>query len=639
MRTTEQAVMSWGAAMTLLATTFSTLASEQALLPGSQAAPRDISFVEAGADGRIIRAEGGVSKPADANRTVPGDLYVEPSTLHCLGFEWNVEGDDNRNGRVEVRYRRPGEDAWHRALDLLRLHREQIAVSNPEWAWQCGNMYAGSVLFLDPGTVYEMRLTLLDPDHSGGDDSPQAAVVAEKRLRVATKTLPAIAPDGRRLHLYPHGFQGQRVEPAFGDFAAAYRETLPGDQILLHAGRYTFQAVLDKAGRRDQPIVIRAAGDGEVVLAGGGRTLDVSRAAYHWLEGLTFRDNQWPVYCDEQGRSIGLTVVRCRFVDNEVGVFLRSRQVRDVYIADNDFDGSRGTWHRQANRKHPYKAVWTNGQGVDVCYNTVHQHWDGLSINQPRQGVHESERKVCAVDFYGNDVGQITDDNESDGGQHNVRFFLNRLVDSHVGLSAQPFYGGPVYFVRNVQYNVTRGLVFKLNVEPAGVYILHNTSFTSGAVGTNITSGANVHVHNNLFLGCGGPALHAGVLDPAVSTWDYNGYTDSDDVQFKAPGHRPARSFRELQDKFGYEKHRVEVGFHDLVNVPLPQGEAVARTPQDFGDYRPRPGSRAVDAGMVLPNINDGFVGQAPDLGAIECGQPLPHFGPRPPDLILLGWQ
>ena len=75
-------------------------------------------------------------------------------------------------------------------------------------------------------------------------------------------------------------------------------------------------------------------------------------------------------------------------------------------------------------------------------------------------------------------------------------------------------------------------------------------------------------------------------MDPAVSTWDYNGYTDSDDVQFKAPGHRPARSFRELQDKFGYEKHRVEVGFDDLVNVPPPQGEAVVRSPQNFGDYR-----------------------------------------------------
>jgi hypothetical protein len=80
-------------------------------------------------------------------------------------------------------------------------------------------------------------------------------------------------------------------------------------------------------------------------------------------------------------------------------VFLRSRQVRDGYDADDVFDASSGTWHREANRKHPYKAVWTNGQGVDVCYNAVHQHWDGLSINQPLQGVHEFERKVCAVDF------------------------------------------------------------------------------------------------------------------------------------------------------------------------------------------------------------------------------------------------
>ena len=185
--------------------------------------------------------------------------------------------------------------------------------------------------------------------------------------------------------------------------------------------------------------------------------------------------------------------------------------------------------------------------------------------------------------------------------------------------------------MRNVQYNVTRGLVFKLNVEPAGVYILHNTSFTSGAVGTNITSGANVHVHNNLFLGCGGPALHAGVLDRSVSTWDYNGYTASEDVQFKVPGERPVRSFRQMQDKFGYEKHRVEIGFGDLVNVPLPQGEAVVSSPQNFGDYRPKVGSRAVDAGLVLPNINDGFTGRAPDLGAIESGQPLLHIGPRPP--------
>jgi hypothetical protein len=31
-----------------------------------------------------------------------------------------------------------------------------------------------------------------------------------------------------------------------------------------------------------------------------------------------------------------------------------------------------------------------------------------------------------------------------------------------------------------------------------------------------------------------------------------------------------------------------------------------------------------------LPNITDGFTGAAPDLGALEVGQPLPTWGPRP---------
>ena len=42
-------------------------------------------------------------------------------------------------------------------------------------------------------------------------------------------------------------------------------------------------------------------------------------------------------------------------------------------------------------------------------------------------------------------------------------------------------------------------------------------------------------------------------------------------------------------------------------------------------------GCGAVDAGAILPNINDGFVGAAPDLGAFELGQPCTDLhGPRP---------
>ena len=40
-------------------------------------------------------------------------------------------------------------------------------------------------------------------------------------------------------------------------------------------------------------------------------------------------------------------------------------------------------------------------------------------------------------------------------------------------------------------------------------------------------------------------------------------------------------------------------------------------------------GSKAVDAGVVIPTVNDGFLGRAPDLGAIEVGKPATKYGPR----------
>jgi hypothetical protein len=35
------------------------------------------------------------------------------------------------------------------------------------------------------------------------------------------------------------------------------------------------------------------------------------------------------------------------------------------------------------------------------------------------------------------------------------------------------------------------------------------------------------------------------------------------------------------------------------------------------------------DRGLAMPNVTDGFGGRAPDLGALESGQALPHYGPR----------
>src|SRR4051812_25231671 len=116
------------------------------------------------------------------------DFVVEPPTLINLGFEWFVDGDDNRNGSVAVSYRRAGETAWRSALPLLRLQGERIAqgkqidVTSP-------NMFAGSILDLEPDTEYEARFQVSDPDGVSGERT--------KVVRVHTRAEPKPATDGR----------------------------------------------------------------------------------------------------------------------------------------------------------------------------------------------------------------------------------------------------------------------------------------------------------------------------------------------------------------------------------------------------------------------------------------------------------
>ena len=102
-----------------------------------------------------------------AAATVAGELVIEPATLINLGFEWFIQGDANRNAGVAVSFRKQGQAAWQDALPLLRLQGERIyAESRVDVI--APNMFAGSVLDLEPDTVYEVQLVLTDPDGVSG---------------------------------------------------------------------------------------------------------------------------------------------------------------------------------------------------------------------------------------------------------------------------------------------------------------------------------------------------------------------------------------------------------------------------------------------------------------------------------------
>ncbi len=179
---------------------------------------------------------------AAEDKSKPGEFITEPATLISLGFEWRIEGDDNRNARVDVSYRKQGEQAWKAGPPLLRIGNERINENALQYVTPNG--FAGSVFDLEPATAYEARFVLSDPDGVEGR--------AERVVPVRTRAEPMPAAGGKVYHVYPPDFKGQRQEPAFTGLLAAYYtgashsdnfntyppRVQPGDTILVHAGTY-----------------------------------------------------------------------------------------------------------------------------------------------------------------------------------------------------------------------------------------------------------------------------------------------------------------------------------------------------------------------------------------------------------------
>jgi hypothetical protein len=283
------------------------------------------------------------------------------------------------------------------------------------------------------------------------------------------------------------------------------------------------------------------------------------------------------------------------------------------------------------------------GKGHVICYNRFSHFHDAVCVDT--HGLPEGpDQKCVSIDIYGNDIFNMSDDFiESDGGCHNIRVFGNRGFNSyHASLSAQPVFGGPVYFIRNILYH-TPGTTLKFMIRPAGIFLYNNTFCAE----TNIHGFSNGHFRNNLFMGpdVNAPAL-SGATFTTYSSLDYNGYrakksavpyrwgspagpemnhSDREELVFK-----DSKSLKEFSAATGYEIHGIELEYDifEKAGIPDPAKRGHVYPVAGF-DFRLRKGSKAIDAGCILPNITDGYTGNAPDLGALEYGGNGLHFGPR----------
>lgn len=620
------------------------------------------------------------------NTVHSGEFIVEQPTLENLGFEWYIEGDENRNATVKVEYRVAGADNdWKEGMPLIRIGGEYIERAGIDFT--VPHMFAGSILDLNEDTEYEARFTLEDPDGVEGE--------AVKVVNVATRAEPQPnmeACGGEVRHVYHQYYEGERIEPSYTGIIEAYNgsrrtkgdwylisenKVQPGDVIKIHGGVYKADRknypnpdnapfdgtyYLTAKGTEECPIVIMPAGTGEVIFDGDGANnlFNVMATEHHIFENLTFKnvDRVFKAGRKHITGAVALTIRNSRF--EHVGEAVRTEYAgsRNFLIQDNIILGRDDRYrlygwgaHRQGFIPYgttlldSYYGIKVYGPGHVIRYNSIAYFHDAIGVSTYGTPEKEQELKPVSIDIYNNDIHLMVDDFiEVDGGAHNLRVMRNRLVNAaENGISAQPVFGGPAYYIRNIIYNVPRGNALKIHRGSPALMVYHNTFITENLAGGRHE---NTDYRNNLFLGSDGPisiSFFVGDSSLDYSITDFNGYRpnqgpESPEGQFlwRPPGEDSSTQYATLEslnEASGLEEHGIIVDYDDFVDLQIPNQQPHDRPGTVYHavdlNFELNPNGRAVDAGIEIPTINDTFRGNAPDLGALETGIPIPTYGVR----------
>jgi len=517
------------------------------------------------------------------DRTLPGKVITPYPTIINLAIEWNIQGDDNQNGTVSVQFREKGKTEWQRGMPLRRVPAGKRMplprlsfLKLEELTWE--NKHSGSIFDLQPDTEYEIKLNLEDPD--GG--------FAEKTVKARTRPV-----------------------PVFGNKAQII-DVKPGNYDTLHT----------KDGRPNRPLVY-CCSNGKASFT----HIDLQDRKWVFIEGLTVNNKE------DKGIGISLNgaencVVRHCTVNAVYGIVAYWPGASNCYISDNIVTGI-CDWTYEAmgaSGKNIGEGIEMTGGGNVICYNRVSGFRDCISTMEDQHVVNQ----VC-IDIYNNDIYTGADDGiEADFCLSNCRIFRNRLTNCCVGLSSQPGLGGPNYFIRNVMYNMVHA-AFKLKRFSQGDVVFHNTVIKVGTgLGGNDTMDY-AYFRNNLAIG--GPAdeekwfkfstgkpYAADIIAPGDhSDFDYDAVGVYESPYEARIGGIPFS----VVEEHGIERIQLEATFND-VEFPYPPVPE-----RKVPDLRPKPGFKGEDAALHIPNVNDDYTGKAPDCGAYEVGQELPHYGPR----------
>tara|TARA_R110002096_G_scaffold104771_18_gene230765 strand:- start:1744 stop:3519 length:1776 start_codon:yes stop_codon:yes gene_type:complete len=544
---------------------------------------------------------------------LPREALHEPfavATFESIGLYWKPN-DGSKDHPCQVFYRPAG------AADWKEGHALWFDPNAHKGRPQNSQEYRGSLVHLEPGTDYEIRLVVEKTN-------------TEKTLTART---------------WDEAFKVKKVVT----LPEQWEETLEIDEggsaeegYVVYAPAEGKSSIGDAQGKHDANVRVNAP---YVMIRG----LELKNAANH---GIELRSVHHVVieHCDISGWG---GIDKDGFGANgHSAVYGNNPALEHIVVQHCDLHHPRShsnSWNEERTlpdgRKtsHPMGAqgiTLRKGKGRYVIrHNRIrsdmeHMFNDGMGefANFSFAGFPNRDS-----DIYGNFVSHCRDDGfECEGANMNVRIWNNCTDVCMMSLAGATTSLGPVYMWRNIALRSRTGPtndwagtkgggLLKLGNESremtkGRMYIYHNTIYQptpwpgrkelagcrSGIICTGSKKRQQNLVTRNNILHC------RSMKDSAIR--DPLGY-ETNDFDFDL-------IFGKLTYREGNEAHGIEA-------VPVYEDAAEGRPP---GLKAGTPGH---DAGARLPNFNDGFHGEAPDMGAVETGQPfaVPGTWPKFPEL------
>jgi hypothetical protein len=630
------------------------------------------------------------------NSTTIVDVVTDPPTLLTLGVQVVISGDDDGDAKIAVRYRRVGTSDWLLAQDLVRVdtNAPSWVVGQPRqlagsiFNLQPATAYEVELTATDLdgiGGLFPIQNQLMT---TRAVPPTRPTCLGESTVVNATELREAFSQAGTKncINVRPGLYEDNFTLSASG--------TPTNPIIIRRAPSHTGAVILDGGC---PPTASPTAGPdtGDHCRSNdlddapcAALTITGSNVIVEHLEirnaerGILFTNPAPPT-----SPASGNVVRRVKMTDVCVGITNKGQGQTGFYVCDNELTG-RVPWpvmYVDANSgttdpvlppsmlkyvRNDFanaSGVQLAGSGHVVCHNTIAGFGDGIRLLAESPAVADFR----GYDIYGNDILSGYDNAiELDYALRNVRAFRNRMLNSWAPLSFQPIFGGPVYALRNVMHNVVHeplkfhdhGTYGPTN----GVRVFHNTVVTAPLITDGGTVSAlalhltddeksfNFRIENNIFFGRPvsppPPTQQPRTVkwdSPWESPWDtpaigglfdFNGYAPDGRFQYVdgSMQHNSLAQLRASANPDFEEGGKILVGdaddhFVDTDLVP-PSDHDTIQTGQDF---TLQPTSIAVNAARPIANINDGHVGAAPDMGAIEesCPKRGPIYGPRPLDM------